>query len=210
MWGQHLGYIIRSHDQKKSSGTSFQLSWPKRQSSTWFWFSWPKEWKSAIGDPFASCDTDANTHGITWQKCHVGPYFICLKLWNAIVSVMMLFASCDPDPSASDFKLTKILLDLISIILIWEMLWCHWQCYQPNMMPGLVPMMWHNQTYVAPDFYHHKIKNARMPLMVLSTCSHLLYMWSIQMKTWFTHFLVSQSSIKQFSKCNHSFLFKVN
>ena len=37
---------------------------------------------------------DAGASGIIWPKCHVAPHFNCLYLRNAVVSFMMLSASC--------------------------------------------------------------------------------------------------------------------
>ena len=38
--------------------------------------------------PFASYDTDTNTNGIMWPKCHIAPHFSCLNLMNAIADTI--------------------------------------------------------------------------------------------------------------------------
>ena len=52
--------------------------------------------------PVVSFHADAN--GVTWPKSHLAPHFSCHKLWNAVMSLMMLLASCDTDASANVIK----------------------------------------------------------------------------------------------------------
>ena len=58
-------------------------------------------------------------------KSHVAPHLNCLSLWNAMVPLMMLLASCDTDASENGIKLPKVMLQLISIVLTYAVQWCN-------------------------------------------------------------------------------------
>ena len=41
---------------------------------------------------FISCDTEANTNGITWPNCHVAALFYCIDVMNSVVPLTMSLA----------------------------------------------------------------------------------------------------------------------
>ena len=105
----------------------------------------------------ASCDNDTSSKDVTWQESHIAPGFNHFDLMNTMVLLAMPLASHDADASSNSVKwLKKIILDLILIILTYQMQWYHWWCHQCNVMPTLVS---HNQkSYVVPHFKHLNLK----------------------------------------------------
>ena len=57
--------------------------------------SWPKEYSSALMTPLASCDSKVSVSSITWPKNNATPNFSHLDIRNAIVPLMMPWASCN-------------------------------------------------------------------------------------------------------------------
>ena len=115
-------------------------------------------------------DSDAKSKGITWPKSYVEAHFSFLNLRNKMVQLVMLLTWCDNDASTSGIKYQKVKLQLIWIVLIWEIQWCHWQYYHFHMILGLVPIVEHDmKSHVAPYFDHLDIRNAVVSMMVLST-----------------------------------------
>ena len=93
---------------------------------------------------------DANINGITWLKIHVAPHFNHLDLRNTVVPFMTLLASCATDTNAS------------GIMSCWH------QWHKVMLIPMLI-VSHIKKSHVAPNFLHHKIRNARVALTMLMT-----------------------------------------
>ena len=86
------------HDD--SAGTKGITS-PKRLCCTLFWLCWSKECSVAIGNAISIIQYWCQCQWCHMIRAFVAPHFNCFELRNAMVSLMMLLASCDSDVRAS-------------------------------------------------------------------------------------------------------------
>ena len=61
-------------------------------------------------------------------KSHVAHCFKCLELMNTMVLLTMLLVSHDADASVKCKMTEKVMLNLILIILNYQIQWWYWQC----------------------------------------------------------------------------------
>ena len=104
-----LTMLFASHDADANGNCTI---WLNKSCCTSLLLSWRKKYNGAIYDavsiilhwhqlhhvttpPMAACDANGNGNYVTWPKGHAAPHFDCLDVWNVVVPLTMLMASCD-------------------------------------------------------------------------------------------------------------------
>ena len=128
--------------------------------------------------PSTSCDTRASdvtgiANCITWWKSHTAHHFDHLNLRNVMVPFTMLSVShqcqCHQLLLMQWYHMTiKVMLHLISVVLTWGKWWCHWWCCWNHVTLMPVPMASNDQSHAAPHFNCLDLRNAMVPLKMLS------------------------------------------
>ena len=159
------------------------IRWPKKSCCTSFWLSWPKECNSTIDNSigimwcWVCCQWITYfQHWCQWcqlmlmlvsmashdQRCHVAPHFDCLNPRNTVVTLMMLSTTHDTNDSGNGITWTKNYAAPYSNHL-------HIKTAKMSLTFLLGSMASHDQKSCCTSFWSPDLRNAMVPLMILST-----------------------------------------
>ena len=140
----------------------------------------------------ASCNADTSTNGVTGLKNSCCTSFQASRPngYSDAIDGTVDITWCQHRCKWCHMT-RKVMMHLVSIILTYQMQWCHWQCCQDHVMLTPVPVMSHGQKrYIILYFNLTYLINAVVPLMMLfgvTWCQHI----STLIKLWCTSFWLS-------------------